>query len=99
MQINSAESDNDIQETFETDETIDALYSTGYTKATTHLVLADRMNLLNILLDYHLMAKVKSEMDQFINALNTFGLLDHIKQNPVLWKPYFTPPSEQLTAG
>ena len=53
-----------------------------------HLALKDRMELLNISLDYHLTVKVKSEMNQYMSRLNTFGLLDHIKQNPALWKPY-----------
>lgn len=99
MQLKSAESDSDIQEAFGTDEAMDTLYATGYAKATTHLALTDRTDLLNVLLGYHLMAKVKSEMDQFLSGLNTFNLLDHIRQNPVLWKPYFAPPSQQLTAG
>ena len=78
MQLKSAESDSDIQEAFATDEAMDTLYSTGYAKATTHLALTDRTDLLNVLLDYHLMAKVKSETDQLLSGLSTFNLLDHV---------------------
>lgn len=99
MQVKSAESDDKIQEALSTDEAIDALYSTGYTKATKSLTLTDRMDLLSVLLDYHLMAKVKSELDQFRNGLNTFEFIDHVKQNPAVWRPYFVPSSNVLTAG
>ena len=54
------------------------------------------MEVCSALIDYHLMAKVKGVMDQFMDGLNAFGLLDHIKRNPPLWEPLFV---ENTSAG
>lgn len=88
-----------MQEIFGTEEAIDLLYTTGYTKPTQSITLADRVDLLHVLLDFHLMAKVKTEMDQFMLGLNTFELIDRMKKNPLLWKPYFVSSSKKLSAG
>ena len=68
------------------DEVGDLLFQTGYRKC---LSLAGKTEVCSALADYHLMAKVKGAMDQFIDGLNSFGLLVVIKQNPVLWEPLF----------
>ena len=53
------------------------------------LTTEDRAVLSTALLDYHLMVKVKMEMDEFREGLQTLGTLDMIKENPSLWAPYF----------
>ena len=52
------------------------------------------------MVDFHLMAKVKCIMDQFMEGLNVFGLLDKIKQQPSVWEPLFVYSSAlRLTEG
>ena len=41
------------------------------------------------MIDFHLMAKVKCIMDQFMEGLKVFDLLDKIKQKPSIWEPLF----------
>ena len=94
-----AENDDELREIFTVDEALDLLYSTGYTKPTQNITLTDRDDLLNVLLDFHLMARVKMEMDQFKVGLSTFGFIDQIKKNPAIWRPYFVPSSNKLSAG
>ena len=94
-----AENDDELREIFTGDEALDLLYSTGYTKPTQNITLTDRDDLLNVLLDFHLMARVKMEMDQFKVGLSTFGFIDQIKKNPAIWRPYFVPSSNKLSAG
>ena len=54
---------------------------TGYRKAVVTLTTNDCVALSVALLDYHLMFKVKMEMDEFSEGLQTFGTLDMIKSN------------------
>ena len=63
------------------------------------MTLADRGEILNVLMDYHLMAKVKMEMDQFKAGLGTFGFTERLKNNPAMWRPYFMPTPIDLSAG
>ena len=42
------------------------------------------------MLDYHLMAKVKNEMDQFCEGLNTLGFLKAMRATPNIFNPYLT---------
>lgn len=86
-------------EIFALDEATDLLYSTGYSKPTSSITLGDRDELLSVLLDYHLMAKVKMEMDQFKAGLGTFNFLERLKNNPAMWRPYFVPTDIKLSAG
>ena len=46
-------------------ENMDLVVQTGFRKPLIHLTIKDRHDLISSLLDYHLMAKVKTEMDQF----------------------------------
>lgn len=75
------------------------IFATGFKKPLTSLTIADRGDLLDVLLDFHLMSKVKSEMDQFVKGLGTFDFISKVKQNPTLWKPYFVYADRKLTAG
>ena len=75
------------------------LCETGYRKPVCSLKLVDKPSLLATLLDYHLMIKVKAEMDQFKEGLHTLGFYEDFKSNPFLWEPYFMNVNEQLTSG
>lgn len=72
---------------------------TGFRKAVSTLTTDDRIALSTALLDYHLMVKVKMEMDQFSQGLQTFGTLDMIKTNPSLWAPYLSLVDNNLSPG
>lgn len=48
---------------------------------------------------YHMMAKVKSAMDQYVEGLKIYGLLDKIQTNPDVWRPMFMKKAEQLNPG
>ena len=73
--MTEAENDDDIKLCFSIDEGASLLNETGYHKAVCSLKLSDRPALLGALLDYHLMIKVKAEMDQFKEGLQTLGYL------------------------
>ena len=75
------------------------IFATGFKKPLTSLTIADRGDLLHVILDFHLMSKVKSEMDQFVKSLGTFNFISIMQQNPKLWKPYFVYTERKLTAG
>lgn len=57
------------------------------------------MILKNALLNYHLIAKVKAELDQFAEGLQTFGFLSFLKADPHTWRPYFIQTDNELTPG
>ena len=63
------------------------------------LTLNDRAIVTEFLLDYHLMVKVKAEMDQFKEGLSALGFLDNLMRNPSIWEPYFLALAKPLTAG
>ena len=67
------------------DEGLDLLTATGFRKAVSCLTLGDRHDVISALLDYHLMGKVKAEMDQFMEGLETLGFFDAVKRNPKLF--------------
>ena len=66
------------------------------------VILASQIVLYSItpvLLDFHLMARVKTDMDQFRDGLNMFGFLDMVKTDPEIWRPYFMCEDAKLTPG
>ena len=99
LQIALAENDDDIKLCFSIDEGASLLNETGYRKAVCSLKLSDRPAVLGALLDYHLMIKVKAEMDQFKEGLQTLGYLEVLQSNPSMWEEYFLDADVPLTAG
>lgn len=73
--------------------------ATGYRKPVCNISLNDCSGIISALLNYHLLAKVKAELDQFKEGLNTFGFIDIVASNPNIWKPYFVFNLIQLTPG
>ena len=78
MQLDNAEND-DLQVLFAMDKALDLLMMTGFHKPVSHLSISDHFNLSAALLDYHLMAKVKAEMDQFCERLKTLDFLNAMR--------------------
>ena len=97
--MTEAENDDDIKLCFSIDEGASLLNETGYRKAVCSLKLSDRPAVLGALLDYHLMIKVKAEMDQFKEGLQTLGYLEALQSNPSIWQEYFLYADVLLTAG
>ena len=98
IQLNSTELDDDeVAEIFETEEAAEMLFATGYSKPISQLSDKD---IRSILLAYHCFLKVKSEMDQFLDGLNTTGVLAYVKSSPVSLKKMFLAPTKcEITAG
>ena len=94
-----AENDDDIKVVFAIYEGIELLSATGFRKPLCTLQLSDRPSILSALIDYHLMIKVKTEMDQFKEGLKVLGFMDLVSQNPDVWKPFFVYCNNPLTAG
>ena len=82
-----------------TDEALDLLLVTGFRKAVHSLTLDDSNDIKNALLSYHLIAKVKAELDQFIEGLHTFDFLSLVKADPETWKIFFVYAENRLTPG
>ena len=78
---------------------MDLLVATGFRKPVCNLKLADRLAILSALMEYHLMAKTKAEMDQFKEGLNVLGFLDVVKRKAGLWEPFFIHCESKITAG
>ena len=100
LQIDDAETDDEIKVLLSVDEVSEYLVVTGYRKAICNLGVMDKGSLKAALLDYHCLLKVKAEMDQFMDGLNDVGVLEYIRKYPDLLKPLFTDCSHKpLTAG
>ena len=88
LQLEDAENDDDVKVIFNVDEAADLLYATGFRKAVCGLGLQHVSIIKSSLIDYHCLLKVeKAEMDQFLEGLSTFGILDAIKNKPDVMKP------------
>ena len=99
IQLHDAESDDDIRNVFAMDEGLELLLSTGFRKAMSCLTLGDRSCITHALLDYHLMGRVKMEMDQFREGLEILGFLECVKKNSAIFRPFFVYTRRELTPG
>lgn len=94
-----AESDDEIRVYLGTDEGENLLYATGYCKPVSFMTVQDKHSVASVLLDYHLMVKVKAEMDQFKAGLSTLWFLELLQSNPEIWEPYLMAIGEPFNAG
>ena len=81
------------------DETMALLVEAGFRKPVCQLKLSDKSLLREVLIDYHLMVKVKMNMDQFAEGLQVLKVLDAIRSQPALLKPLFVTDEATLSAG
>ena len=58
--------------------------------------LSNKPQVLSALIDYHVMVKVKAEMDQ---SFETFKFMQMLKTNTEEWQLHFMAKKEDLTAG
>ena len=73
--MEAASSDDEVKMIFAMDEAAELILATGYKKGLATLGLDDRADVRGALLDYHCILKVKAEMDQFADGLNSVGVL------------------------
>lgn len=92
LQLQSAETDEDVQISLAVDEVMDLLLATGFRKPLAQLGLKDVDDLVGFLLEYHLFVKVKAEIDQFVEGLTTLGFLGYLRKNPSLWQNFLCCP-------
>ena len=82
------------------DEALDLLCSTGYRKPIENLTVFDKYSLKYSLLNYHLLFKVKAEMDHFVQGLETTGIITALRNSPHIFKDLFIGPEiSSVTAG
>lgn len=62
----SAEGNDQLQATLAIDEVQDLLLQTGFNKPITGLSVNNKKEIAQAMIDYHLIAKVKCAMDQFM---------------------------------
>lgn len=68
-QIDSTENEDELRMTFSIDEAMSLLVEAGFHKPVCHFKLLDKSIIRQVLVDYHLMVKVKMHMDQFADGL------------------------------
>ena len=98
-QLELCTSDEELQLMFAIDEALSLLMETGFNKPICQLKLSDRTYIRAVLVDYHLMVKVKMQMDQFAEGLQELKVLDLIRAQPPLLKPLFLFSEAKMTAG
>ena len=85
---------------FEVEDNASILLETGYHKPLSTLTVTDVPMLCNALRSHHGIIKVKAELDQFCEGLETLGVLQSVKKHPNLMRPLFVASSYvQLTRG
>ena len=98
-QIEAVGDDTELRSTLSIDEAISLLQETGFRKPVCMLTVSDKAHLKSALLDYHCMVKVKAEMDQFSDGMQTLQVLDFIKLYPEQMRPLFVATNNVVTAG
>lgn len=71
----------------------------GFRKPLSSLQVADKPAIRSVLLDYHLMMKVKMHMDRFADGLNQLKILDSLQANPALFKHLFVYCERKMSSG
>ena len=97
--MTNAENDAEIQATYAIDEAQSLLSEAGFFKPLIRLTMGDQSQLSSVLISYHCMTKVKAAMDQFVEGLESLGVLECIRSNPEKWKVFFMDVSITVDAG
>ena len=76
------------------------LLETGYRKPLSSLTCDDKPCIKEAVRDYHTLVKIKPELDQFSDGLETLSVLQTVKKYPSLMSPLFVDQgSECLNKG
>lgn len=81
------------------DAATDLVLETGFSKPLKDMTLANRKELISVLTLYHLMIKVKSSVDQFIDGLDDVQLLSAMRKYPDTWEVFFVNLNTTITPG
>ena len=86
-----------MDDLFDKDIMASFLAETGYKKPPR---LSERFEISSVLKQYHTITKVKLEVDQFLEELETLGVLKMMRQQSDLMKVFFVPTANlELTRG
>ena len=87
--MKAAQCDQTFRDVFCNENFASLVFDTGYRKALSIIHLDDREELIKTLRQYHTMIRGQIELDQFVIGLKCYGLLDMIREYPLLMKPLF----------
>lgn len=99
MQIDSVQGDEDLRLLFYDDDNASLLLDTGFRKPLACLTCSDKALLKDTLRDYHTLVKIKPELDQFADGLETLGVLQALKKYPSLMAPLFAHEKREINKG
>lgn len=97
VQLEEANTDEDICVLFMMEELQALLLETGFSRPLNNLNLSDKNSLRSTLVDYHCMVKAKASIDHFAQGLG--HALDLIRTYTEYSRPLFVAESTVLTAG
>ena len=63
------------------------LLETGYRKPLASLSIQDIPVIQGTLRNFYVLLRVKAEIDQFLEGLSSLGVLDEVRQHPMLMQP------------
>ena len=92
IQLDEAQSDQEIRYLFDDENVLkgdndNLVDETGFRKPLSQLTLQDRPNLQWVLRDHHTVLKIKPEIDQYCDGLETLGVLECVRKYPCLMRP------------
>ena len=97
--VGNAENNTEIQAVFAIDEVQSLVYEAGFRKPLAQLSMEDKSVVSLILVNYHCMIKVKAAMDQYMEGLESLGLLSRIQADPSKWKDFFVDTGVAVNSG
>ena len=92
------ESDESLRECFKEEPFESLMLDTGFRKPLSSLAISDKEEIISIL-TANVLLKVKPELDQFIEGLDTCGVLGAMRKSPQLMKVFLTHTTVDLTPG
>ncbi len=75
------------------------IFVTGFRKPLSQINHKHINGIIQLLIDYFCMMKVKAAIDQYTEGLQDLGILTCIQQNPSEWKKFFLQDKIELSAG
>lgn len=72
------------------------MVETGTRKPLSLLTLDDKEELIKTLCHYCVLLRGQCELDQFVEGLRTYGMLEMIRNYPLLMEPLFVSQKDQL---
>ena len=99
LQIHTASTQGKLRELFQDDDYSSLVNETGFQKPLPLLTLGDKSELVHTLRQYYTFLKGQFELNQFIEGLKTYDLIESIQLYPELMKPLFCQMDYELNKG